>query len=244
MLAFKKLFDTGDTRFVEDLTEEELEKFLNKPVQYFIPWRVVHNDSPTTPVRPVFDASSVTKKRADGTGGKSLNQYVVKGKVETLNLVRLALGFSIGIHAVTGDLSQFYYSFKLKPEQWNLQRFLWRDNLDPEEPVREGVIGALIYGVTCVSAQTETSMTDIAAEVEQESPILADFIRKKRYVDDMGKSAITREELESVVQEADVVFSQLGLRCHAWVFSGLDPPETVQLKGGVVVARECQNIRG
>ena len=103
--AFKKLFDTGDTRLMNELTKEELEKFETKPVQYFIPWRVVYNDSPTTPVRPVFDASSQSRKRSDRTGGKSLNEYVVKGKVETLNLVRLALGFSIGLFAVTGDLS-------------------------------------------------------------------------------------------------------------------------------------------
>ena len=172
LAAFQKLFNTGDTRFMHELSKEELEKFESKPTQYFIPWRVVYNDSPTTPVRPVFDASSVTKRRADGKGGKSLNEYVVKGKVETLNLVRLALGFSIGLCAVTGDLSQFYYSFKLKPEQWNLQRFLWRNNLDPENPVMEGVIGALIYGVTCVSAQTETSMEDIADAIQDEFPFL------------------------------------------------------------------------
>ena len=232
--AFKKLFDTGDTRLMNELTEEELEKFETKPVQYFIPWRVVYNDSPTTPVRPVFDASSQTRKRADGTGGKSLNEYVVKGKVETLNLVRLALGFSIGLFAVTGDLSQFYYSFKLKPDQWNLQRFLWREGLNPDGPVLEGVIGALIYGVTCVSAQTETSMEEIAEEVKDEAPVLADFIKKKRYVDDMGKSAKTREELIKLVKEADTVFGKLGLRCHAWVFSGLEPPEVVKMKGGTV----------
>ena len=120
--AFNTLFKTGDTRFMNQLTEEELAQFANKPVQYFIPWRVVYNDSPTTPVRPVLDASSGTRRRSDGTGGKSLNDLVVKGKIETLNLIRVALGFAIGLAAVTGDLSQFYYSCKLKPGQWNLQR--------------------------------------------------------------------------------------------------------------------------
>ena len=123
LAAFQKLFKTGDTRLIHELTEAELGKFVHKPVQYFIPWRIVYNDSPTTPVRPVLDGSSVTSRRADGTGGRCLNDFVVKGKVETLNLVRLALWFSIGQYAVTGDLSQFYYSFKLKPEQWNLQMF-------------------------------------------------------------------------------------------------------------------------
>ena len=74
---------------MHELSEEEIKKFASKPVQYFIPWRVVYNDSPTTPVRPVLDASSATRRREDGTGGRCLNDYVVKGKVETLNLVNL-----------------------------------------------------------------------------------------------------------------------------------------------------------
>ena len=106
--------------------------------------------------------------------------------------------------------------------------------LSPENPVMEGVIGALIYGVTCVSAQTETSMKEIADMLEDVFPLLADFIRKKRYVDDMGKSAMARDELEQLVAEADTVFVNLGLKCHALVFSGLVPHEAVQLKGGTV----------
>ena len=92
-----------------------MEEFATKSVQYFIPWRVVYQDSPSTPVRPVLDASSGTRRRRDGTGGRCLNDYVVKGKIDTLNLVRVALGFSVGRVAVTGDLSQFYYCCRLKP---------------------------------------------------------------------------------------------------------------------------------
>ena len=133
------------------MTEDELSKFINKDPQYFIPWRVVYNDSSTTPVRPVLDASTATKRRPDGTGGRSLNYLVAKGRIETMNLLRLALRFSVGLEAMTGDLSNFYYSCELVKEQWNLQRFLWRENLNPDGKVIEGVIGALIYGVKCVS---------------------------------------------------------------------------------------------
>ena len=133
--------------------------------------------------------------------------------LETLNLVRLALGFSVGLVAVTGDLSQFYYSYKLKPEQWNLQRFLWREDLNPDNPVVEGVIGALIYGVKCVSAQTETVMGDIADKIEEGFPVLATFIRKCRYVDDLAKSAKSVDELVKLTEEADKIFSDIGLIC-------------------------------
>ena len=47
--AFEKLFKTGDTRFIHQLTDDELSKFITKDPQYFIPWRVVYNDSVSTP---------------------------------------------------------------------------------------------------------------------------------------------------------------------------------------------------
>ena len=175
--AFQKLFKTGDTRFIEQLSEEEKAKFLYKEVQYFIPWRVIFQDSATTAVRPVLDASTSTPRRADGTGGRCLNDLVAKGKIETLNLLRLAIRFVIGLFAMTGDLSQFYYSCALIAQQWNLQRFLWRDNLDPEGRVMEGVIGALIYGVKCVSGQTEYAMEQVAEKIEDKYPALAALIR-------------------------------------------------------------------
>ena len=234
LAAFQKLFKTGDTRFMHQLTKEELDKFSNKPVQYFIPWRVVFQDSVTTETRPVLDASSGTRRRSDGKGGRCLNDFVVKGKIETLNLVRLALQFAIGLYAVSGDLSQFYYCCCLLAEQWNLQRFLWREGLNPDSPVMEGVIGALIYGVKCVSAQTETAMEGIAEKIEETYPALAHFIRRCRYVDDMAKSAKSLEELEILTKEADFVFGEIGLKCKGWTFSGSDPPEVIKMKGDTV----------
>jgi hypothetical protein len=53
---------------------------------------------------------------------------------------------AIGKHAVSGDLSQFYNSLKLRKDFYNLQRFLYRENLDINEEVLEGIIVTLIYG--------------------------------------------------------------------------------------------------
>ena len=41
LAAFEKLFQTGDTRFLYQLSERELSNFIHKEVQYFIPWRDV-----------------------------------------------------------------------------------------------------------------------------------------------------------------------------------------------------------
>ena len=65
---------------------------------------------------------------------------VAKGKIDTINLLKMLLRFCVGRYAFCGDLQQFYNSCKLEPEFWNLQRFLWKPDLDPDGEVIEMVM--------------------------------------------------------------------------------------------------------
>ena len=233
--AFQKLFDRGYMILLKDIPADKRLQFEKKPVQLYIPWRIVYNaKSKSTPVRPVMDASTRTPTRKDGTGGRCLNDLVCKGKVDTLNLIRLVLKFSMGRFAVTGDLSQFYNSLKLREDFWNLQRFLWRESLDPEDEVLEAVIVTLIYGVKSVSAQSEHAMVRIAQNVKEKCPALADLLLTGRYVDDMGISKSTMEEITDLVRIADKEFSDIGILCKGWTISGFDPPAEVSGEDSVI----------
>ena len=130
-----------------------LEKFIQKKVQHWLPWRVVFKpDSLTTSCRPVFDASSNTKRRSDGTGGRSLNDLLCKGRIKSMNLLRMVIRFSIGKHAFSGDLQQFYCSCKLEPDEMNLTRFLYDSSLDTKIEPKECVFQALGFGLKSASA--------------------------------------------------------------------------------------------
>ena len=96
--AFEKLFRNGHAAYLEDLHVSELSKFINKPVQHFLPWRLVWKaDSISTPCRPVFDASTNTRKLPDDSGGgRSLNDLLCKGRIDTLNLLKMVIRFVIG----------------------------------------------------------------------------------------------------------------------------------------------------
>ena len=229
--AFKKLFDNGHASFMKDLTAEERLHFERKEVQYHIPWRIAFSDSATTPARPVLDASSRTRTRQDGTGGKSLNNLVCQGKVESINLLKLVLGFRVGKFAVIGDLKQFYNSFKLQPCHWNLQRFLYKQDLDPDSPVQDGVIKTLIYGVGSVSAQSENGMKKLGNIVKEEKPHVKNLIDNRMYVDDAGDSKFTKEECVQLAADADEVFARVKLECKSWTYSGENPDDKVSKDG-------------
>ena len=225
--AFNKLFKNGHAKLLSQLSQSELDQFMDKEVQHHLVWRVVFSASPTTPCRPVMDASSRTPFRRDGSGGKSLNDLVCKGKIESLNLVKVLMRFMTGKYAMTGDLKQFYNACKLNASQWNLQRFLWVDNLDPSGEVLEGVITTLIYGVTSVSAQSELAMKDLAEYIREREPELALLLLMSRYVDDLQESKATQEECINLAKVADEVFASVGLECKAWTFSGLPPSPVI-----------------
>ena len=68
--AFDKLFKNEHAVPLKDIDKERLKQFITKAVQHYLPWRVIYkSDSITTPCRPVFDASTNTRKRPDGSGG-------------------------------------------------------------------------------------------------------------------------------------------------------------------------------
>ena len=188
----------------------------------------------STPCRPVYDASSNTKPRGDGTGGRSLNDLVVKGRVVTLNLIRMLMRFSVGAAAIQGDLKQFYASIRLLEDFWNLQRVLYRENLDPNAEIKEYIVRTLIWGVKCVSAQSECALLKLADIVEQHSPRLADFLRHDRFVDDLAGSDLSVHNLQILVDAANEWFSKVGLACKGWTFSFQDPPVEVAEEGHVI----------
>ena len=226
--AFEKLMKNNQMVLWKDLTEEQQKIVSSKEISHYIPWRVVFKPSLSTPARPVFDASMNTKPTDKG-GGRCLNDLVVKGRVVSLNLVRLVLRFEVGAVALQGDLKQFYASIKLVTSQWNLQRILYRDQLDPDGEIVEAVIKTLIWGVKSVSAQSECSIIKLAAFVKENQPNLYDLLVNCRFVDDLGKSDKSLDDLKKVTAEADELFSKVGLACKGWSYSGCDPlPELVE----------------
>ena len=232
--AFDKLMRNKQMVLWKDLSEEDRKFIESKATSHYIVWRVVFKPSISTPARPVFDASQKTKVRPDGTGGRCLNDAVVKGRVTTLNLIKMVLRFQTGKVAVQGDLKQFYASMKLFRDQWNLQRVLFKENLDPRSEVQEAIIKTLIWGIKSVSAQTECAIIKLAEAVKDEHPLLAEFLMCGRFVDDLGDSAIKIETLQSLIEEADRFFDMLGLGCKGWSLSGTSPPEDVTADGETV----------
>ena len=185
--AMNKLFKKNHIQLLKDLPEHTQRMILDEAVNYFIPWRVVFKASSiSTPARPVFDCSAKTPLNNQGQGGHCLKDLMAKGKSKSFNLIQMLLRFSIGAFGISGDISQFYNVFKLKPEFWHLQLFLWREALNPENPVDIVVIKTIIYENGAAAPISEEGMSQLADKVKPHDPELADFLTEARYVDAKG----------------------------------------------------------
>ena len=236
--AFDKFIKEGQLVFLKDLTKEEQDIINSKPLSHYLVWRVVFKDSLSTPARPVFDGSQKTKIVEDGSGGteggRCLNDAVVKGRVTTLNLVKMVLRFTIGLFAMQGDLKSFYASIKLVRDQWHLQRVLFREDLNPEGDVLEAIFKTLIWGIKSISGQSECAVIKLAKAIKDEFPDIADLLINSRFVDDIGDSEDKIDKINKKIDDANYNFSRVGLKCKGWSVTESKPPPEVCEAGDVV----------
>ena len=116
---------------LENLDEEDQDMILKAPVKYYIPWRITWKESVSTPVRPVFDASSRT------SSGCSLNDILPKGTNNMNNLVQIMIRWFIKSWAYHTDISQWYNRIRMEKKHWRFQLYLWDLQL---EHLRTGAV--------------------------------------------------------------------------------------------------------
>ena len=83
-----------------------------------------------------------------------------------MNLLKLLLRFAVGLHAFSGDIKQFFNCANLIPSQLNLQRFVYKEDLNVESETKDGVITTCIYGVTSSTGQTEAIKVKLSDKVK------------------------------------------------------------------------------
>ena len=164
-----------------------------------------------------------------------MNDLLCKGRINSMNLLRMMMRFAIGKFCVTGDLQQFYCSCKLHADEMNLTRFLYNPDLNPDSEPQECLFQALGFGFKSASGQSETVKDFLADDVRDEEPELAMLLDFSTYVDDMGESKPTKDELLKLIAAADHHFEQIGLKCKEWTLSGEKPSEIVSEDGSRVL---------
>ena len=224
--AWQKMIDKGHLLFLDQLEAKDRDMLEKAKVSYYIPWNLAFKESVSTPIRPVFNASSTTAT------GLSLNDCLAKGDPDLVRLLALLLEWQMGKNAFAGDISQFYPTIHLVPEHWQYQRIILGKDLDPTGQILEAVLVKLAFGVQSVSAQSEEAVKVVARNLWDNFPDVASLLIKFRYVDDIAKSTNSIEEsLKITANTSTILKDQLNMEIKGWSFAGKSPPPDVSKDG-------------
>ena len=109
--AIKEYIDKG---YAIKLSEREAIKTSN--ITNYIPHHCVLHPKKSNKVRVVLDASALN----------SLNNHLLKGPDLINNLVSILIQFRLGKYAVAADIEQMFHQDKVKKNDQDALRFLWR----------------------------------------------------------------------------------------------------------------------
>ncbi len=62
------------------------------------------------------------------------------------DLYDIMIGFRSGKIAITADVVKMFRQVRINPEEWDLQRILWRES--PAEDLKEYWLTVITYGLT------------------------------------------------------------------------------------------------
>ncbi|XP_078357270.1 uncharacterized protein LOC144642154 [Oculina patagonica] len=135
--AINKYVENG---VAEEVPCDEITPTDGRPVFYLPHHAIIREDKQTTKTRVVFDAL------AKDSNGVSLNSCLEPGPALQLDLARILLRFRKNVVGIMGDIEKMFLQIRLKEEDRDSHRYLWRD-LDPQATPKIYRMTRVTFGV-------------------------------------------------------------------------------------------------
>ena len=199
-----EFLDLGHLEKVESL---ELDVYPN----YYLPHHcVLKEDSSTTKLRVVFDASSKT------TTGVFLNECLLVGPKVQEDLFDILLRFRFFKVAMSADTAKMYRQVELSKKDKDYHRIFWR--FDRQQPIDTYRMTRVAYGVASSSFHAIRSLVECAnregVSFEAQISIKRDF-----YVDDILTEANSVDEAKKLQNDLIQALKQAKFDLRKWTCS-------------------------
>lgn len=186
----------------------------NAENKYFIPHLcVIREESTTTKLRVVFDASS---KSSTNT---SLNDITLKGFQVQPELYDILCRFRLPRFVLTTDITKMFRQIKTNPEHNFLQNILWRDN--PQDTLKCIELLTVTYGTNFAPYLSTRVLIDIALKNKDAYPLAAEALLSQCYVDDILCGCDNYTDLRTLQTELKTLLSKHGFHLHKWCSNSL-----------------------
>ncbi|XP_073954216.1 uncharacterized protein [Choristoneura fumiferana] len=168
------------------------------PRTWYLPHFGVDNPNKTK-LRLVFDAAAKTNDL-------SLNHYLLKGPDLLVSLFGIMLRFRESRIAVTGDIKDMFLRVKIRAEDQNALRFLYRP--EPDGPVKTFLMTSLIFGANCSPFIAQFIKNKNAQRFKSSFPSATHAICNQHYMDDWIDSLPDEETAIKLIHDVRKIHEQ------------------------------------
>nr|AAQ09229.1 polyprotein [Antheraea mylitta] len=159
-------------------------------------------------IRIVFDAASRYE-------GKSLNDALLPGPDLLQSLFGVLLRFRQGPVAVVADIKEMFLQIKIREQDRDSLRFLWRGEDRASKP-REYRMTSVIFGAASSPATAIFVKNRNAEEHQASHPEAVKAIVRNHYMDDYLQSFATIEEAIDTAATVDSIHKEAGFELRQW----------------------------
>ncbi|XP_058816727.1 uncharacterized protein LOC131680008 [Topomyia yanbarensis] len=175
---------------------------------WYLPTFPVVNPNKPCKVRIVWDAAATAF-------GVSLNSFLLKGPDQLTSLLSILLKFREHRVGICGDIREMFHQILIRKEDQHCQRFLWREEGDPEPAVY--IMLVMTFGACCSPSSAQFIKNQNARRYSSLYPEAVDAIVYRHYVDDMLVSVESEQEAIKIAREVKYVHSQGGFEMRNWI---------------------------
>ncbi|XP_062538381.1 uncharacterized protein LOC134206670 [Armigeres subalbatus] len=202
----RQIIEYQEKGYAHKATRRELEE-SDQHRTWYLPLGVVTNPRKPGKVRIIWDAAAKSK-------GVSLNDMLLKGTDFLTSLPAVLCRFRQRQVAIAGDIREMYHQVRIRKEDQQAQRFLYRN--DPARKPDVFVMDVAIFGSTCSPCSANFVKNMNASMWKEELPEAAAAIVDNHYVDDYLDSRDTEEEMAKLALDVRKVQEQAGFQLRNW----------------------------
>ncbi|XP_062713282.1 uncharacterized protein LOC134290227 [Aedes albopictus] len=202
------------TKFMDEYEElghmERIENMeaVSGPAYYIPHHPVIKEDSTTTKVRVVFDAS------CKSASGVSLNDAMLVGPVVQEDLRAITMRSRLHPIMLIADVAKMYRQILLFPEDRRFHLIFWRRS--QTDPIQTFRLKTVTYGTASAPYLATRVLKQIALDEGANYPAAAQAAIEDFYVDDLFSGANTVAEAIELREQMDAMLNSAGMQLRKW----------------------------
>ncbi|CAG9137748.1 unnamed protein product [Plutella xylostella] len=188
--------------------------------KYYIPHQaVIREDSLSTKLRVVFDASSKTSTKM------SLNDNLHKGPRLQQDLTSILLRWRMHKYAFMADIMKMYRYIKIYKKDMPYQRILWRPSND--QPIDEYELTTVTYGTASAPYLAVKTLQKLAIDEKDNFPLASATTLQDFYVDDILSGAHDIATAKELQNQLITMFKKGGFQLRKWSTNDMELIENI-----------------